>query len=134
VIRRAQARLGELVAVMARLRSEDGCPWDREQTHVSLVPHLLEEAHEVLEAIETGEFEEALEDELGDVLLQVVFHSQLAADDARFDVEGVAAAIVAKLVRRHPHVFSDVIVSGADEVVTNWHAIKAEEKRLRKGS
>jgi XTP/dITP diphosphohydrolase len=134
VIRRAQARLGELVAVMARLRSEDGCPWDREQSHASLIPHLLEEAQEVLETIEAGEVGDALEDELGDVLLQVVFHAQLAADDDRFDVEGVGAAIIAKLVRRHPHVFSDTIVSGADEVVTNWNAIKAEEKKLRSRS
>jgi XTP/dITP diphosphohydrolase len=130
VIRRAQAKLGELVAVMARLRSEDGCPWDREQSHASLVPHLLEEADEVLEAIEAGDLGESLEDELGDVLLQVVFHAQLAADERRFDIEGVAGAIVAKLVRRHPHVFSDTIVAGADDVVRNWEAIKAEEKRL----
>jgi XTP/dITP diphosphohydrolase len=94
----------------------------------------LEEAQEVLETIEAGEVGDALEDELGDVLLQVVFHAQLAADDDRFDVEGVGAAIIAKLVRRHPHVFSDTIVSGADEVVTNWNAIKAEEKKLRSRS
>jgi XTP/dITP diphosphohydrolase len=119
---------------MARLRSSDGCPWDREQSHASLVPHLLEEAGEVLEAIQAGEVGEALEDELGDVLLQVVFHAQLAADDGRFDIEGVGNAIVAKLVRRHPHVFSDTIVAGADDVIRNWDAIKATEKRLRSSS
>jgi NTP pyrophosphatase (non-canonical NTP hydrolase) len=130
VIRRAQAKLGELVAVMARLRGQDGCPWDREQTHASLIPHLLEEANEVLEAIEAGDVGEPLEDELGDVLLQVVFHAQLAADDGRFDIEGVTNAIVRKLVRRHPHVFSDTIVTGAEDVVRNWQAIKAKEKGL----
>jgi NTP pyrophosphatase (non-canonical NTP hydrolase) len=131
VIRRAQAKLGELVAVMARLRSSDGCPWDREQSHASLIPHLLEEAGEVLEVIEAADLGEPLEDELGDVLLQVVFHAQLAADDGRFDIEGVGNAIVTKLVRRHPHVFSDTVVTGSDEVIRNWDAIKATEKRLR---
>ncbi|MDP9224634.1 MAG: hypothetical protein M3P18_12420 [Actinomycetota bacterium] len=129
VSRRAQAKLGELVAVMARLRSADGCPWDREQTHASLVPHLLEEAEEVLEAIEAGNVGPELQDELGDVLLQVAFHAELAAGDDRFDVARVAEAIVSKLIRRHPHVFADVTVSDADEVVRNWVAIKAEEKR-----
>jgi XTP/dITP diphosphohydrolase len=132
VLRRAQAKLGELVAVMARLRSDDGCPWDREQDHASLVPHLLEEAGEVLEAIQDGDLGPQLEDELGDVLLQVAFHAQLAADDGRFDVAGVATAIVTKLIRRHPHVFADVSVSGADDVVRNWNAIKAEEKKLNR--
>jgi uncharacterized protein YabN with tetrapyrrole methylase and pyrophosphatase domain len=131
VVRRAQARLGELVAVMARLRSADGCPWDREQTHATLVPHLLEEANEVLEAIEAGDLGAELEDELGDVLLQVAFHAQLAAEEGRFDVAGVAGAIITKLVRRHPHVFADVSVTGPDEVIRNWNAIKAEEKNLR---
>jgi NTP pyrophosphatase (non-canonical NTP hydrolase) len=131
VLRRAQGKLGELVAVMARLRSDDGCPWDREQTHASLVPHLLEEAQEVLEAIEGGNLRDELEDELGDILLQVAFHAELAARDGRFDVVGVGSAIVAKLVRRHPHVFADVTVSGPDDVIRNWHAIKAEEKRAR---
>jgi XTP/dITP diphosphohydrolase len=133
VLRRAQAKLGELIAVMARLRSDDGCPWDREQTHASLVPHLLEEAEEVLEAIEAGDLGDELEDELGDILLQVAFHAELAARDGRFDAAGVGSVIVAKLVRRHPHVFADVTVSGADDVVRNWHAIKAEEKRARQG-
>jgi NTP pyrophosphatase (non-canonical NTP hydrolase) len=134
LLRRAQAKLGELVAVMARLRSSDGCPWDREQSHASLIPHLLEEAGEVLEAIEAGDIGEPLEDELGDVLLQVVFHAQLAADEGTFDIEGVGNAIVAKLIRRHPHVFADTIVTGADDVIRNWDAIKATEKRLRSGS
>jgi XTP/dITP diphosphohydrolase len=133
VLRRAQASLGELVAVMARLRSDDGCPWDRDQTHASLVPHLLEEAQEVLEAIEAGDVGEQLEDELGDVLLQVAFHAELAARDERFDVAGVGEAIVTKLVRRHPHVFAGVEVSGPDEVIRNWNEIKAGERKLRRG-
>ena len=121
------ARLLDLVRVMARLRGPGGCPWDAEQDHRSLARHLLEEAHEVLEAID-GEDDERLRDELGDLLLQVVFHAQMAADDGRWDVDDVAEGIVAKLIRRHPHVFGDVDVSGADEVLVNWERIKAEEK------
>lgn len=126
--RRAGSALGALALVMARLRGPDGCPWDAEQTHESLRVHLLEEAHEVLEAIDAGATGAELEEELGDLLLQVVFHAQLAADDGRFDVAGVADRLVAKLLHRHPHVFGDVVVAGAAEVVSNWEAIKAKEK------
>ena len=126
--RRGAASLGTLALVMARLRSPDGCPWDQEQTHESLRVHLLEEAHEVLEAIDEGSLDHDLEEELGDLLLQVAFHAQLAADDDRFDLGGVAATIVAKLIHRHPHVFGDRSVADADEVVRNWEAIKKEEK------
>ncbi|HEY6793355.1 MAG TPA: MazG family protein [Kineosporiaceae bacterium] len=127
------ARLLDLVAVMDRLRSPGGCPWDAEQTHESLLPYLLEEAHEVVDAVESGD-RDHLAEELGDLLLQVVFHARLAAehDQAPFDIDDVAAGIVAKLVRRHPHVFADVAVSGAEEVHANWEQIKAAEKR-RKG-
>jgi XTP/dITP diphosphohydrolase len=125
--RRAAAAFGALALVMARLRGPGGCPWDAEQTHESLRVHLLEEAHEVLEAIDTGALGEHLEEELGDVLLQVVFHAQLAADDGRFDVAGVAERLVAKLLHRHPHVFGDAVVGGASEVIANWEAIKAAE-------
>jgi len=128
IARRAAAATADLATVMARLRSSDGCPWDREQSHESLRVHLIEEAHEVLEAIDKGQFGEELEDELGDVLLQVAFHAQLASEDGRFDLAGVADRIVAKLLRRHPHVFGDVEVSGAGEVVRNWEALKSEEK------
>ncbi|MDQ3878136.1 MAG: nucleoside triphosphate pyrophosphohydrolase [Actinomycetota bacterium] len=128
VVRRAASSLASLVAIMARLRSSDGCPWDREQSHRSLEVHLIEEAHEVIEAIDQGLVGTDLEEELGDVLLQVAFHSQMAADDARFDIAGVADAIVAKLVHRHPHVFGDKVVSGASEVVKNWEEIKKQEK------
>lgn len=132
--RRASRSLGELALVMARLRGPDGCPWDHEQTHESLQVHLLEEAHEVLEAIDRGELGPELEEELGDLLLQVVFHAQMAADDGRFDIDGVARRLVAKLVHRHPHVFGDRDVADAAEVVTNWETIKAGEKRGRKRS
>ena len=120
-------RLLDLVRVMARLRAPDGCPWDREQTHASLARHLLEETHEVLEAIDADDGER-LREELGDVLLQVAFHAQLAADEEEWDVDDVAQGIVEKLIRRHPHVFGDVAVEGADEVLVNWERIKAEEK------
>ncbi|GAA3837672.1 nucleoside triphosphate pyrophosphohydrolase [Sphaerisporangium flaviroseum] len=126
------ARLIDLVTVMDRLRRD--CPWDAKQTHESLVPYLLEESYEVLETIEDGDYA-ALREELGDLLLQVMFHSRLAQerspDDGGFDVDDVAGGIVDKLVRRHPHVFSDTVVSGADEVNDNWDAIKAAERAAK---
>jgi MazG family protein len=126
--RRSASALGSAALVMARLRGPDGCPWDHEQTHESLQVHLIEETHEVLDAIDRGALGADLEEELGDVLLQVLFHAQMAADDGRFDIEGVARGLVGKLVHRHPHVFGDVAVSGASDVVANWEAIKAKEK------
>lgn len=122
------AALLELVATMDRLRSPGGCPWDAEQTHESLAPHLLEEAYEAVHAIEEGDLA-GLREEIGDVLLQVVFHARLAEEGAQpFDIDDVAEELVAKLVRRHPHVFADVAVAGAADVVENWEAIKAREK------
>jgi MazG family protein len=123
-------RLLDLIRVMARLRGPGGCPWDHEQTHRSLARHLLEEAHEVLEAIDADD-PAHLREELGDLLLQVAFHAQIAADDGVFDIDDVADAIVTKLVRRHPHVFGEVQVSGPAEVLVNWERIKAEEKGER---
>src|SRR5881296_811271 len=117
-----------LLGIMARLRGPGGCPWDREQTPESLRPFLLEEAYEVLQALEGGDAA-ALCDELGDLLLQVVFQSQLAAEAGRFTIADVARAITDKLVRRHPHVFGEVQVRDAGEVVRNWRRIKAEERR-----
>lgn len=117
----------DLVRVMARLRGPGGCPWDHEQTHATLARHLLEETHEVLDAIDADD-RELLREELGDVLLQVAFHAQIAADDGAWDVDDVAEGIVRKLIRRHPHVFGTVEVSGADEVLLNWERIKTEEK------
>jgi tetrapyrrole methylase family protein/MazG family protein len=117
-----------LVAVMARLRDPNGgCPWDLKQTHATLRPYVIEEAYEVVEAIDADD-PDKLCDELGDLLLQVVFHAQLASEEGVFDTDDVCAAIVEKLLRRHPHVFGDISVSGADEVLTNWNAIKATEK------
>ena len=119
-------RLLDLVKVMARLRGPDGCPWDREQTHETLARHLLEETHELIEAIDVGN-SEAIRDELGDLLLQVVFHAEIASDEGRWDVDDVASRLVEKLVHRHPHVFGEVEVSGSEEVLTNWEKLKAEE-------
>ncbi|MFA1541200.1 MazG family protein [Actinomadura monticuli] len=127
------ARLLDLVSVMDTLRRD--CPWDRKQTHATLVPYLLEEAYEVLDTIESGDLG-ALREELGDVLMQVAFHSVVAAerdDDTAFTIDDVAAGIVEKLVRRHPHVFADVTVSGADEVNANWEQIKAAERAAKSG-
>jgi XTP/dITP diphosphohydrolase len=128
------ARLLDLVAVMDRLRSPGGCPWDARQTHASLLPYLLEESHEVMEAVENlpiSSDREHLREELGDLLLQVIFHARVAQDDpqAPFGIDEVAAGIVAKLVRRHPHVFADGSASDADEVAETWEELKATEKQ-----
>jgi tetrapyrrole methylase family protein/MazG family protein len=117
-----------LVEIMSRLRGPDGCPWDRDQTHESLKPYLIEEAYELLEAIDTKN-DQDIRDELGDVLLQVVFHAQLAREKSRFTIEDVAEAISEKLIRRHPHIFGDTEVDDADHVVRNWEAIKSQEKK-----
>lgn len=122
--------LDELVAVMARLRGPGGCPWDAQQSHASLVPYAIEEAYELAEAVETGD-DEHLREELGDVLLQVVFHADIARVDGRFDVDDVARTLVEKLRRRHPHVFDDLAVDGVAEVVANWDTIKRAEKPER---
>ena len=120
-------RVLDLLKIMHRLRSPGGCPWDREQTHQSLARHLLEEAHETLEAIDSGD-QGRLREELGDLLLQVVFHAEMAMEEGSFDIDDVAEGIVTKLIRRHPHVFGDVSVDSASEVLVNWERIKAEEK------
>ena len=116
-----------LVEIMATLRGPTGCPWDREQTSDTLKPYLVEETYEVLEALEAKNLHE-FKEELGDLLLQIVFHSQLMAEAGVFTIDDVAQAIGDKLVRRHPHVFGDVKVKDADEVVQNWAKIKAQEK------
>lgn len=117
----------ELVSIMERLRDIDGCPWDQEQTHESLKTHLLEEAYEVVDAIESGDLFN-LEEELGDVLLQVVFHAAIASENGYFTAHDVISGICRKLIHRHPHVFGDVFVADSDEVLDNWEAIKREEK------
>lgn len=119
-------RLLDLVRVMAKLRGPGGCPWDREQTHQTLAHPLLEETHELLEAIDSAD-SDAIRDELGDLLLQVVFHAEVASEEDRWDIDDVARRLTEKLIHRHPHVFGDVEVSGAGEVVTNWERLKAEE-------
>jgi MazG family protein len=119
-------RLLDLVRVVARLRAPDGCPWDRAQTHRSLRRHLLEETYELLDAIEGGD-PQRLRDELGDVLLQAVFHAQMAADQDAFDIDDVAQATVEKLIRRHPHVFAGVQADTPEQVYANWERLKAEE-------
>ncbi|GAB3295206.1 MazG family protein [Epidermidibacterium keratini] len=117
------------VRVMDRLRSPGGCPWDAEQDHRSLAPYLLEEAYEAVDAID-GADRAHLREELGDVLLQVLFHARIAADDetAPFDIDDVADGLADKLERRHPHVFGDTVVDGAAQVDVNWEQIKAAEK------
>ncbi|GAA3999655.1 MazG family protein [Deinococcus rubellus] len=117
----------ELLKTMRRLRAPDGCPWDQEQTHASLRPYLLEEAAEAADAISAGDLGE-LRGELGDVLLQVAFHSVIAEAAGEFSYQDVEQGIVDKLVRRHPHVFGDVQVSDSEEVVSNWQSIKAQEQ------
>jgi MazG family protein len=121
----------DLVALMARLRSPEGCPWDREQTYATLAPMLLEEAYEAFEAVEDAREGRPLElrGELGDLLFQIVFYAQVAAERGEFTIEDVVEAIHTKMVRRHPHVFGDASAEDSAEVLRNWEAIKAEEKR-----
>lgn len=125
------ATFDDLVALMARLRSAEGCPWDREQTYETLAPMLLEEAYEAFEAAEAAREGRPLElrDELGDLLFQIVFYAQVAAERKEFTIEDVCEAIHSKMVRRHPHVFGDVTVRDNEELLRNWEAMKAEEKR-----
>ncbi len=119
------SRFTELVAVMDRLRSPGGCPWDAEQTHQSLVEYLIEEAYECVEAIEAGD-QAGMQEELGDLLLQVVFHARIAQPE--WDVDSVIDGITTKLVERHPHVFGDVTAQTAGDVENSWHVRKAQEK------
>lgn len=124
----------DFLSIIEILRSENGCPWDREQTHMSLRPCLMEEAAEVMAGIrifeETGNFEN-LREELGDVLLQVVMHAQIAKEEGLFTMEDVVNEVAEKMVRRHPHVFGDIEVNGSGEVLENWEEIKKKEKEGR---
>ncbi|MBI4666218.1 MAG: nucleoside triphosphate pyrophosphohydrolase [Nitrospinae bacterium] len=117
----------KLCEIMARLRGEGGCPWDREQTHESLKPYMVEEAYEVIEAIDTGD-REHLKEELGDLILQVVFHAQLAGERGEFNIDDVLEGISEKLIRRHPHVFGESLADTAEKVMTQWQEIKKAEK------
>lgn len=122
--------LEELIKTVRKLRSENGCQWDREQTHKSLKTNMLEEAYEAVDAIESGDLKH-LKEELGDVLLQVVLHSQIADEEKAFNIDDVAREINEKLIRRHPHVFGDVEVNSTQEILDNWEQIKKEEKSHR---
>jgi tetrapyrrole methylase family protein/MazG family protein len=120
--------IGAIFEVVARLRAPGGCPWDREQTHESLRPYLLEETYELLEAIDSGDDARIME-ELGDLLLQVAMHAEIAAEESRFDAATVSEAVAAKMVKRHPHVFGSTSVADADEVLRNWEHQKVHEAR-----
>ena len=123
----AIAALQNLIDVVAKLRSPDGCPWDLAQTPSSLIPYVIEEAYEVVDAIKSGD-SVAIAEELGDLLLQVVLQAQIASESNSFSLKEVAEGITQKLIRRHPHVFGDVHVQSIDEVRQNWEQIKAAEK------
>jgi nucleoside triphosphate diphosphatase len=125
------ATFADLVALMERLRAPDGCPWDREQTYATLAPMLLEEAYEAFDAVEEAREGRpaALRDELGDLLFQIVFYAQVARERGEFTIDDVTGSVHAKMVRRHPHVFADATVRDNDELLRNWEAMKAEEKR-----
>ncbi len=127
VVGATMGRMRRLLDTMRALRAPDGCPWDREQTHETLRPYLIEEAAEAVDALASGD-PRLIADELGDVLLQVAFHAVIAEEAATFTYDDVESSIVDKLVRRHPHVFGAVSVTGVDDVLTNWHAIKAQER------
>jgi MazG family protein len=125
--------IDRLKQIVERLRSPDGCPWDREQTHASLKPHIIEECYELIEAIDDQD-DEGMQEELGDVLLQVVLHAQMASEEGRFDFDSVAEVISEKLIRRHPHVFGDSKLATSDAVLKQWDAIKRGEKTDRESA
>ncbi len=125
--------LEELIEVIRRLRAPDGCPWDRVQTHETLRPNMLEEAYEAVDAIDDNDMPH-LKEELGDVLLQVLLHSQIASEDGEFNIEDVAKELKDKLIHRHPHVFGNAKIDNADKVLEAWDKLKAEEKTERKSA
>ena len=125
--------LEELISIIRKLRAPDGCPWDREQTHYSLRPNMIEEAYEAVDAIDDNDMKH-LKEELGDVLLQVVLHSQIASEEGAFDIEDVAQELNKKLIHRHPHVFGNAKIDNSDDVLQAWDKLKAEEKIHRKSA
>lgn len=125
--------LEELIDVVAKLRAPDGCPWDREQTHTSLRPNMLEEAYEAVDAIDENDMAH-LREELGDVLLQVLLHSQIASEFNEFTLDDVAKELKEKLIHRHPHVFGTAKINNADDVLKTWDKLKSEEKTERKSA
>lgn len=125
--------LEKLIEVVKKLRSPEGCQWDRAQTHKSLKPNMLEEAYEAVDAMDSGDMKH-LKEELGDVLLQVVLHAQIAADENEFTIEDVAKGLTDKLIHRHPHVFGNTKVSSTQDIIDNWDKLKQEEKTHRKSA
>lgn len=125
--------LEKLIEIIDKLRSPEGCPWDREQTHKTLRPNMLEEAYEAVDAMDSGDLKH-LREELGDVLLQVVLHAQIAKEEGAFDIEDVAQTLNEKLIHRHPHVFGNAHVDSANDVIVNWDKLKQEEKKHRKSA
>jgi tetrapyrrole methylase family protein/MazG family protein len=123
----------DLRAIVARLRAPDGCPWDREQTHASLRPHVIEEAYEVLAALDAGDTSK-LPEELGDLMLQILLHTQIAEEAGEFSMADVLQGLADKLVRRHPHVFGDVNIKTADQVVEQWEQIKSTEREAQESA
>lgn len=121
----------ELIHIMRTLRSKQGCLWDREQNHTTLLPYLFEEAQEVSDAVRHGT-ERDLQEELGDLLLQVIFHAQIASEKDAFTIQDVIDTLARKLIRRHPHVFGTIKVKSTSEIIANWHTIKKREKKLKK--
>jgi tetrapyrrole methylase family protein/MazG family protein len=119
--------LDPLVDVMAKLRGNNGCPWDKEQTHDTLKQYLVEETYEVMEALDTKDTNKIC-DELGDLLLQIAFHAQIADEEQKYNINDVINAITQKMIRRHPHVFGDIAVKNSEEVLVNWDKIKSEER------
>ena len=117
----------ELVSIISKLRSEEGCPWDREQTHTTLIPCLLEESYELMEALQNNDMK-LMKEELGDVLLQIIMHSQIAKEENEFSIDDVINDLATKLVYRHPHVFKDTKVKDVEEVLKNWEELKKDEK------
>ncbi len=126
----AKRTLDDLIDIMAKLRGNPGCPWDKSQTHETLKPFLIEEAYEVIDAIDRNNKDDLIE-ELGDLLLQIVFHSRLAQERGDFDIGDVINGVCNKMVRRHPHIFGDITVEGTEEVLKNWEEIKREEKDMK---
>jgi tetrapyrrole methylase family protein/MazG family protein len=127
-MKKSQDNFTDLVRLMAKLRSKNGCPWDREQTHMSLLPYLIEEAYEVVDTIEAGD-DDKLKEELGDLLLQIIFHAQIAEEEGRFDIREVIDGLNNKLKARHPHVFGRKKASSSEEVLRNWEHIKLSAKK-----
>lgn len=126
-LKKGKYTFDEFVEVIARLRAPDGCPWDREQTHESIRKSMIEEAYELVEAIDSKK-PEKIADESGDVLLQVVLHAQIAKDNGEYDINDVTDAVCRKMIHRHPHVFGEVDVKNSDEVIKNWDAIKRADR------